>query len=72
SRAILKNLATRIEEENDDNLKGFPRSILFNISDNEWWKNLIQLKILLELYMASLNKLQRDKGCFTEVLHSFG
>ncbi|CAG8840080.1 26580_t:CDS:2, partial [Gigaspora margarita] len=71
SRAALKNLATRIEED-DENFKSFPRSILLNISDNEWWKNLTQLKVLLEPYMASLNKLQQDKGNLTKVLHSFG
>ncbi|CAG8697960.1 22943_t:CDS:2, partial [Racocetra persica] len=71
SHTALKNLATKIEDEDDNNLNGFSRSILSNISDNEWWKNLIQLKVLLEPYMASLNKLQRDKGCLTEVLHSF-
>ncbi|CAG8650758.1 6738_t:CDS:2, partial [Gigaspora margarita] len=32
SRAALKNLATKIEEENNNNLKDFPRNILFNIS----------------------------------------
>lgn len=72
SCAALKNLATRIEEEDSDDLKDFPRNILFNISDNEWWKNLTQLKVLLEPYMVSLNKLQRDKGRLTEVLHNFG
>ncbi|CAG8712401.1 16239_t:CDS:2, partial [Cetraspora pellucida] len=60
SCAALKNLATRIEEENDNNLKGFPRSILFNISDNEWWKNLIQLKsfckgIAVELHLVAVH-----------------
>ncbi|CAG8460502.1 28155_t:CDS:2 [Gigaspora margarita] len=29
-------LSTKIEEENDNNLKDFPRNILFNISNNEW------------------------------------
>ncbi|CAG8467631.1 14297_t:CDS:2 [Dentiscutata erythropus] len=48
---------TKIEEETDDNLKDFPRNILFNILNNEWWKSLMQLK---------------DKGHLTEVLHSFG
>ncbi|CAG8718772.1 2067_t:CDS:2 [Gigaspora rosea] len=36
SRAALKNLATKIEEENNDTLKDFPRNILLNILDNKW------------------------------------
>ncbi|CAG8546845.1 15518_t:CDS:2, partial [Cetraspora pellucida] len=72
SHAALKNLATKIKEGNDDSLKDFSKSILLNISNNEWWKNLMQLKVLLEPYMAFLNKLQHDKGHLTEVLHSFG
>ncbi|CAG8748273.1 24818_t:CDS:2, partial [Dentiscutata erythropus] len=36
------------------------------------WKSLMQLKVLLEPYMALLNKLQQDKDHLTEVLHSFG
>lgn len=72
SRAALKSLATKIEDDDNEDFKSFPRDLLLNISNNEWWKNLTQLKVLLEPYMASLNKLQRDKGCLTEVLHSFG
>ncbi|CAG8621195.1 2419_t:CDS:2, partial [Cetraspora pellucida] len=66
SRAAFKNLATKIEEGNDDSLKDFSKSILSNISNSEWWKNLMQLKVLLEPYMAFLNKLQHDKGHLTE------
>ncbi|CAG8804369.1 19614_t:CDS:2, partial [Cetraspora pellucida] len=71
SHAALKNLATKIKEGNNDSLKDFPKSIFSNISNSKWWKNLMQLKVLLEPYMASLNKLQCDKGHLTEVLHSF-
>ncbi|CAG8555556.1 13103_t:CDS:2 [Cetraspora pellucida] len=34
SHAALKNLATKIEEGNDDSLKDFPKSILSNISNS--------------------------------------
>ncbi|CAG8669859.1 6444_t:CDS:2, partial [Dentiscutata heterogama] len=72
SLQLDKFQATKIEDKDNDNLNSFSKSILSNISDNEWWKNLIQLKVLLKPYMTSLNKLQQDKGCLTEVLHSFG
>ncbi|CAG8780258.1 10361_t:CDS:1, partial [Cetraspora pellucida] len=62
TRAALKNLATKIEEDNDEDLNNFPEILLTYISNNEWWNNLMQLKTLFEPYMALLNKLQRDKG----------
>ncbi|CAG8536894.1 8256_t:CDS:2 [Racocetra fulgida] len=68
---VLPN-STKIEEGNDEDFNNFPEILLTYISNNEWWNNLMQLKTLLELYMASLNKLQRDKGRLSDVLHSFG
>ncbi|CAG8798257.1 1161_t:CDS:2, partial [Gigaspora margarita] len=61
TRGALKNFATKVEESNDEDLNGFPEFLLAYISNNEWWNDFMQLKTLLEPYMASLNKLQRDK-----------
>ncbi|CAG8724157.1 17363_t:CDS:2 [Cetraspora pellucida] len=71
THAALKNLATKIEEDNDKDLNDFPEILLTYISNNESWNNLMQLKSLLEPYMASLNKLQQDKSCLSDILHSF-
>ncbi|CAG8842496.1 4081_t:CDS:1, partial [Gigaspora margarita] len=36
SHAALENLATKIEEENNNKLKDFSRNIHFNILSNKW------------------------------------
>ncbi|CAG8830248.1 32295_t:CDS:2, partial [Gigaspora margarita] len=80
SCAALKNLATKIEEENDDTLKDFPRNIFLNISDNEcyftevlhsfrWVCQIIKDILDEELKDYLLTKL--EKRCLIKVLMTF-
>ncbi|CAB4375311.1 unnamed protein product [Rhizophagus irregularis] len=53
-----KNLATKIEEQESDDLYDFPNEYLNCISDNNWWKKLKELETLVLPYCAALNQLQ--------------
>ncbi|CAB5356207.1 unnamed protein product [Rhizophagus irregularis] len=54
----LINLATKIEEQESDDLYDFPNEYLNCISDNNWWKKLKELETLVLPYCAALNQLQ--------------
>ncbi|RIB04942.1 ribonuclease H-like domain-containing protein [Gigaspora rosea] len=71
SRAALKNLATKIEEENDDTLKDFPRNILLNISDNKcfgWVCQVIKDILNEELKDYLLTKLEKRWSAWEQPL----
>ena len=65
-------MATKIEEQENDDLYDFPDEYLNCISDNNWWKRLKELEIMILPYCAALNQLQRHNFRLHEVLHSFG
>ncbi|CAB4390526.1 unnamed protein product [Rhizophagus irregularis] len=67
-----KNLATKIEEQESDDLYDFPNEYLNCISDNNWWKKLKELETLVLPYCAALNQLQRHNSQLHDVLHCFG
>ncbi|CAB4468773.1 unnamed protein product [Rhizophagus irregularis] len=68
----LINLATKIEEQESDDLYDFPNEYLNCISDNNWWKKLKELETLVLPYCAALNQLQRHNSQLHDVLHCFG
>ncbi|CAB5370766.1 unnamed protein product [Rhizophagus irregularis] len=72
SKSALKNLATKIEEQESDDLYDFPNEYLNCISDNNWWKKLKELETLVLPYCAALNQLQRHNSQLHDVLHCFG
>ncbi|GBB84564.1 hypothetical protein RclHR1_11130001 [Rhizophagus clarus] len=72
SKSALKNLATKIEEQESDDLYDFPEEYLNCISDNNWWKKLKELETLILPYCAALNQLQRHNSQLHDVLHCFG
>ncbi|CAB5177443.1 unnamed protein product [Rhizophagus irregularis] len=69
---LLDNLATKIEEQESDDLYDFPNEYLNCISDNNWWKKLKELETLVLPYCAALNQLQRHNSQLHDVLHCFG
>ncbi|EXX65616.1 hypothetical protein RirG_131580 [Rhizophagus irregularis DAOM 197198w] len=72
TKAALRNLATKIDENIIPDNQDFLRKLLTCIFDNNWWNCIKKIETLLVPYCATLNKLQRQNSRLHEVLHKFG
>ncbi|CAB5357706.1 unnamed protein product [Rhizophagus irregularis] len=72
TKAALRNLATKIDENIIPDNQDFPRKLLTCIFDNNWWNCIKKIETLLVPYCATLNKLQWQNSRLHEVLHGFG
>ncbi|GBC10038.1 hypothetical protein RclHR1_00930016 [Rhizophagus clarus] len=54
------NLATKIEEQESDDLYDFPEEYLNCISDNNWWKKLKELETLILPYFIVLRSFDNN------------